>query len=59
MQQTPLYPVLERAGAQAGEYRGAVTAARFTSPEAEFAALREGCGVFDLGWQGFARDDRL
>ncbi len=34
-----------------GEYRGATTAARFSDPQAEFAALRSGCGVYDLGFR--------
>ena len=34
-----------------GEYRGATTAARFGDPQAEFAALRSGCGVYDLGFR--------
>jgi len=34
-----------------GEYRGATTAARFSSPDAEFAALRSSCGVYDLGYR--------
>jgi folate-binding protein YgfZ len=34
-----------------GEYRGAITAARFGDPQAEFAALRAGCGVYDLGYR--------
>jgi folate-binding protein YgfZ len=33
------------------EYRGAVTAARFGDPQAEFEALRTGCGVYDLGFR--------
>jgi folate-binding protein YgfZ len=33
------------------EYRGAMTAARFGDPQAEFAALRSGCGVYDLGFR--------
>jgi folate-binding protein YgfZ len=33
------------------EYRGATTAARFGDPQAEFAALRKGCGVYDLGFR--------
>lgn len=37
--------------AEVAEYRGATTAARFGDPEAEFAALREGCGVYDLGYR--------
>ncbi len=35
----------------AGEYRGATTAARFGDPQAEFAELRGGCGVYDLGFR--------
>ena len=34
-----------------GEYRGATTALRFADPQAEFAALRAGCGVYDLGYR--------
>ena len=34
-----------------GEYRGATTAERFGDPQAEFAALRGGCGVYDLGFR--------
>src|SRR5579864_7751800 len=37
--------------ASVGEYRGATTAARFSDPQAEFAALRAGCGVYDLGYR--------
>jgi folate-binding protein YgfZ len=33
------------------EYRGATTASRFADPQAEFAALRSGCGVYDLGFR--------
>jgi folate-binding protein YgfZ len=33
------------------EYRGAATAAHFGDPQAEFAALRGGCGVYDLGFR--------
>ena len=33
------------------EYRGARTAARFGDPLAEFAALRDSCGVYDLGYR--------
>ena len=32
-----------------GESRGAITAARFTDPQREWAELRSGCGVYDLG----------
>ena len=38
-------------GAGVGEYRGVTTAARFGDPQAEFAALRSGCGVYDLGFR--------
>lgn len=37
--------------AEVAEYRGATTAARFSDPQAEFAALRERCGVCDLGYR--------
>jgi len=36
---------------KAGEYCGAMAAARFGDPQAEFAALRGACGVFDLGYR--------
>src|SRR5947209_17312189 len=55
MSQTTLCPTFSTQGATLAEYRGATTAARFTAPEAEFHALREGCGVFDLGWRARAR----
>jgi folate-binding protein YgfZ len=38
-------------GAGVSEYRGATTAARFGDPQAEFRALRTGCGVYDLGFR--------
>ena len=34
-----------------GDYRGATTALRFSDPQSEFAALRSGCGVYDLGYR--------
>src|SRR6201997_3991428 len=37
--------------AAVGEYRGATTALRFSDPQAEFVALRTGCGVYDLGYR--------
>jgi folate-binding protein YgfZ len=37
--------------AAVGEYRGATTAGRFGDPQAEFAALRNACGVYDLGYR--------
>src|ERR1700746_995997 len=33
------------------EYRGATPAALFADPQAEFAALRNGCGIYDLGFR--------
>ncbi|HZC22228.1 MAG TPA: folate-binding protein [Candidatus Binatia bacterium] len=47
---------------EVAEYRGATTAARFGDPQAEFAALREGCGVYDLGYRAkisLTGDDRV
>ncbi len=38
-------------GANLAEYRGAMTAARFSDPREELAALRAGCGVYDLGFR--------
>jgi len=37
--------------AEVAVYRGATTAARFGDPQAEFATLRERCGVYDLGYR--------
>lgn len=34
-----------------GEYRGATTAARFRDPQTEWAEMRSGCGVYDLGYR--------
>ncbi|HET6176308.1 MAG TPA: folate-binding protein [Candidatus Sulfotelmatobacter sp.] len=34
-----------------GEYRGATTAACFSDAQSEFSALRERCGVYDLGYR--------
>jgi folate-binding protein YgfZ len=50
MGQTALQIHGEGLGA-ASEYRGATTAAHFGDPQAEFAALRSGCGVYDLGFR--------
>jgi len=41
----------EALGTRVDEYRGATTAARFVDPETELAALRTGCGVYDLGFR--------
>src|ERR1022692_2326543 len=49
---TPLRDQGEGFGAASvSDYRGAATAARFGDPQAEFAALRSGCGVYDLGFR--------
>src|SRR5437660_11140268 len=37
--------------ARVEEYRGATTAASFGDPQAEFSALRTGCGAYDLGFR--------
>jgi len=37
--------------ASVGEYHGATTAVRFGEPREELAALRSGCGVYDLGFR--------
>jgi folate-binding protein YgfZ len=37
--------------ATVSDYRGATTAAGFGDPQGEFAALRTGCGVYDLGFR--------
>ena len=51
-------PLLEAIRKQSGtkefpvaEFRGAATAARFGDPQAEFAALQNGCGIYDLGFR--------
>jgi folate-binding protein YgfZ len=38
-------------GGIVSQYRGATTAARFHDPQTEFAVLRGGCGVYDLGFR--------
>ena len=48
---TVLTEKFRKAGARISEYRGAETAAAFSEVTAEFAALRSGCGVFDMGWR--------
>ncbi len=45
-----------------GEYRGAETAASFSDPQGEFDALRNGSGVYDLGFRArisLAGSDRV
>src|ERR1700730_11165699 len=60
---TPLQDQGEGFGAASvSDYRGAATAARFGDPQAEFAALRSGCGVYDLGFRAkisLTGDDRV
>lgn len=51
MSATTLLDKLAAAGVRLVEYGGARTAAIFSSPQQEFAALRSGCGLFDLGWR--------
>ncbi len=52
MGSTSLQNFAETLGAlRVGEYRGAVTPARFGGPEAELEALHRGCGVYDLGFR--------
>jgi folate-binding protein YgfZ len=46
LQQHPAYPL-----PRFGQYRGAETALDFGDPAGELAALRSGCGVFELGWR--------
>src|SRR5258708_32141601 len=33
------------------DYRGATLRARFADPQQEFAALQNGCGIYDLGFR--------
>jgi folate-binding protein YgfZ len=57
MQRTPLQHALlarpenEAQSLPEADYRGATTAARFADPQLELAALRGGCGVYDLGFR--------
>jgi folate-binding protein YgfZ len=44
------------------DYRGVTTAASFTDPQAELAALQNACGVYDLGfraWLSLTGGDRV
>src|SRR5258706_8189879 len=47
--QTPLHLALVAVGARVAEFGGAETAASFGDVAKEFAALRSGAGVYDLG----------
>ena len=49
MPATPLHDALAAAGARFGEFGGAETAANFGDVAKEYAALRTGAGVYDLG----------
>src|SRR5271166_1277898 len=55
---TPLQEALRAAaanqaiGVRSGEYRGAETPAGFSDPLVEFEALRNACGIYDLGFRG-------
>ncbi len=51
MTPTALHEKFTTAGARFAEYAGAETVAVFSSPEAELQALRQACGIFDLGWR--------
>lgn len=51
MPRTVLYETLASSGARMGEYRGAQTAAAYGDPADEFAALRSGFAIYDLGWR--------
>ncbi len=51
MPTTPLHDRLVSAGARLGDYLGAETAASFGDPRREYAELRSGCGIYDLGWR--------
>ena len=59
MVSTPLQDALRaHSGSEAlslptADYRGATTAARFTNPHLEFAALLSGCGIYDLGFRAW------
>ena len=50
MSATSLNHKLPSAGRRV-EYCGAQIPALFSSPEEELAAMRTGCGIFDLGWR--------
>ncbi len=51
MNVTTLQDKLVASGAAPGQYRGAETPASFGNPAAEFRALLEGCGLYDMSWQ--------
>src|SRR6516225_11047464 len=51
MSVTTLHNRLAAKGAVLGEYRGGETPVSFGEPAAEFRALLEGCGLYDMSWQ--------
>lgn len=57
MERTPLQAALEAQSGDVahpipfGEYRGVRAAIRFGDPQEEFSALRNGCGIYDLGFR--------
>ena len=55
MSYTPLQDAIrEQPGSEApavADYRGVTTPARFADPQLEFAALQNGCGIYDLGFR--------
>ena len=57
MLRTPLQDALRAQSANGlqpareSDYRGVMTAARFSDPQEEFTALLNGCGVYDLGFR--------
>jgi len=51
-----MHPLVE------SDFLGATTTARFTNPQTEFSALRNGCGIYDLGfraWISLTGGDRV
>ncbi|MGD0270644.1 MAG: glycine cleavage T C-terminal barrel domain-containing protein [Candidatus Sulfotelmatobacter sp.] len=51
-----MHPLVE------SDYLGATTTAQFTNTQAEFSALRNGCGIYDLGfraWISLTGGDRV
>ena len=51
MSVTTLQDKLAAKGAVLGEYRGGETPVSFGNPAAEFRALLETCGLYDMSWQ--------
>ena len=51
MSSTAFSSKLASSGAQFGVYAGARAPTAFSGPRAEFAALRQGCGLLDVSWR--------